>query len=104
MKFFSWMAGVLSDPNDKQGSTQRLCLIYLLWVVGIVIIVVVAYRIYDKTIDIPTEVSSLIKFLVGLLVAGIGWAKGVAGVVSVKGACNEPPRNDGQGTTSGTES
>ena len=84
MRFFTWLAELLSDPNDQQGSTHRACLLLLILVVCVGLLLVIAAASLGKKADIPTEASGLIKFLVTILVGGIAWAKGVAGAVAVK--------------------
>lgn len=83
---FAWLAGVLSDPADHQGSTQRVCLLLLTLVVCLALLVVVGLTVLaGKSADIPTQATDLIKFLTSILIGGIAWAKGVAGAVAIKG-------------------
>lgn len=85
MKFFAWLREVLSDPADDQGSTQRLCL-FLITLCLCVLLLFAGYGMIfmEYEVDVPAELSSLIKFTMTTLVGGIAWAKGVAGTVEVK--------------------
>ena len=82
MRFFKWIAEVLADPNDKQGSTQRVCLMVLvLTVCSLLLLIGVGL---SPLKDVPVEMRLLVTFLAALLVGGIAWAKGVAGTVAIK--------------------
>ena len=97
MKLFSFIGGMLSDPNDKQGSTHRLCLILIiLCVCGLAGCVGYAMCFSEFITDIPTEFKNLIEFVITTLVAGIGWKYGVAGVVAVKTNQNQTSQSETQ--------
>lgn len=86
MAFFAFLAGMLSDPADRQGSTHRACLLLLILVVGVALVMIGVARYQGSTTaDIPPGSADLVKFLVTVLVGGIAWAKGVAGTVAIKG-------------------
>lgn len=85
MKLFSYIGGMLSDPNDKQGSTHRMCLLLvILCVCALAGCVGYAMCFSEFITDIPTEFKNLIEFVITTLVAGIGWKYGVAGAVAIK--------------------
>lgn len=67
MKVFAWLAGVLANPDDDQGSTARLCLFLI--VVSIVVTLVGLVVFLGKYPEIP---GSLSAFLLTLLTALIG--------------------------------
>lgn len=84
MGMFAWLGGMLSDPNDRQGSTHRVCLLVLIMAVcaGLILIALATCR--GNTADVPPGAADLVKFLVTVLVGGIAWSKGVAGAVAIK--------------------
>lgn len=89
--FFRWFAGVLSDPNDQQGSTQRVCLMLFLGII-MVIISFAAYRSPAGVLPtIPDSILNLIYYVVGVLTGGIAIGKGIAAAKAVKtGEANAP--------------
>lgn len=76
MGFCNWISRTLSDPNDDQGSTQRLC---LLIVVTTTSVGFTALAIANGEPPEPGEnLVGLIKFMVTAMVGGIGWSRGIA--------------------------
>lgn len=92
VSFFIWLGGVLSDPNDKQGSTQRVCLFLFLGTI-MSLICFATYRNPAGTLPtIPGSILELIYYVVGVLTGGIAIAKGIAAykAVNAPGGNNEP--------------
>jgi hypothetical protein len=95
MKLFSYLASTLSDPNDQQGSTKRLCLFLL---VLMIITLVSGVTIHDgKFPVIPESILNLIYFLVGSMVGAVSVDKGIAAYKAVKGG----PGGDTSADTAG---
>lgn len=88
--FFTWFAGVLADPNDKQGSTKRLCLVVTVF---IILLLLVAITIVKHALPvIPDSILNLIFFLVITFTGGMVLDKGIAAYKEVKtGADNADP-------------
>lgn len=81
---FAFFAGVLSDPNDQQGSTKRLCLFLFLTAVMLLIILV---TLHDMRLPvIPDSLLSLVYFVIGTLTGGVVADKAIAAYKTVKGA------------------
>ncbi len=93
--FFSWFAGVLSDPNDQQGSTQRVCLMLFLGTI-MALVSLAAYRSPAGTLPvIPDSILNLIYYVVGVLTGGIAIGKGIAAAKAVKtGETSDRPTQD----------
>jgi hypothetical protein len=89
MRLFSWLAGMLSDPNDRQGSTHRVCLVMLILAVCAGLIMIALSTCQGSKADVPPGAADLVKFLVTVLVGGIAWTKGVAGVVAIKAGAQQ---------------
>lgn len=91
MAFFVFLKSTLSDPNDQQGSTKRLCL-FLFILMVIVLISIVTVRNGALPI-IPTSVLDLVYFIVGIFVGAVSVDKGIAAYKVVKESSNaiQPP-------------
>jgi uncharacterized ion transporter superfamily protein YfcC len=86
MEFFTWIKSTLSDPNDQQGSTKRLCL-FLFVLMIITLISIVTIRNWALPV-IPSSVLDLIYFMVGVFVGAVSLDKGIAAYKEVKVANN----------------
>ena len=85
MKFFAYLSETLSDPNDQQGSTKRLCLFLF---VLLIIALLAGVTIHDGKLPmIPDSVLNLIYFIIGSFLAGVTADKGIAAYKSI----NTPP-------------
>src|SRR6185369_4296989 len=74
--FFTWFGGVLADPNDKQGSTKRVC---LLLVVVTILLLLVAITVVKQALPvIPDSILNLVYFLVATFTGGMVLDKGIA--------------------------
>lgn len=89
-RFFSWLGGTLADPNDKQGSTKRLCLFLFL---GTIMILVMAVTFGGKSPwtlpSVPDSLLNLVYFVVGALTTSLVADKGIAAYKVVKGAAGQ---------------
>jgi uncharacterized ion transporter superfamily protein YfcC len=91
MAFFTWLKATLSDPNDQQGSTKRLCLMLFILML-ITLISIVTIRNWALPV-IPTSVLDLTYFIVGIFVGAVSVDKGIAAYKDVKGVsdANQSP-------------
>lgn len=87
MPLFTFLAETLSDPNDKQGSTQRLCLLLFLGTIMALITLVTVANNPMTLPNIPSSILELIYYVIGVLIGGIAFAKAAA----VYKAVNAPP-------------
>lgn len=84
--FFTWFGGVLADPNDKQGSSKRLCLFL---VVATVLLLITAIAVLKRALPaIPESLLNLVYFLVLTFTGGMVADKGIAAYKAVNGADN----------------
>lgn len=84
--FFAWIGGVLADPNDKQGSTKRVCL--MLVVLTVLLLLVVITVVTKKLPVVPDSLLYLILALVATFTGGLIADKGIAAYKAVKGGDN----------------
>lgn len=87
--FFGWFGGVLSDPNDKQGSTKRLCLFLFLTTIMLLIILVTVASKPMGLPNVPDSILNLVYFVVALLVTGVVADKGIAAWKVIKGGSDD---------------
>lgn len=85
-RFFTFVGGVLADPNDKQGSTKRVCL--LLTVGTILLLLVVITVVKQQLPTVNDSILNLVYFLVMTFTGGMIVDKGIAAYKAVKGADN----------------
>lgn len=70
-----WMKSFLNEPGTQEGSTHRLCLLLillsvLLWINYLTII-------HGRFPEVPASLETLLEWLGGICVLGIGWGKWV---------------------------
>ena len=65
--FFQWLAGVIGNPDDDQGSTGRLCLVMLIAAISCSLVGLVVYE--GKFPEVP---GSLAAFLLSIIVTLTG--------------------------------
>lgn len=75
-KFAIWFAGVLNDPQDKQGSTKRVCLMIFLWVILLLLSLITLHDM--KLPIIPDSFLYLICFMILVFAGLITAEKGMA--------------------------
>lgn len=81
--FFAYLGGVFADPNDKQGSTKRLCLFLFL---GTVMLLIVAVTMKEMKLPvIPDSILNLVYFVVTILTGSIVADKGIAAYKAING-------------------
>jgi hypothetical protein len=85
---FTWLGEVLEDPNDKQGSTKRLCLLLFLTTVMLLIAIITLLTTPIKFPDIPESVLSLYKFTLLILTGASVGDKLIAAYKLVNGGDN----------------
>jgi len=86
-----WFSGVFEDPNDKQGSTKRLCLFLFLGTIMLLITYVTACSKPTALPVIPESILNLVYFVVAVLTGSIVADKGIAAYKAVQlGGSNDP--------------
>lgn len=83
--FFTWLAGVFSDPNDKQGSTKRICLFLFLANVMLLISYVTIFGTTPGLPNIPDSILNLIFFVIAVLTGATTIEKGIAAWRTING-------------------
>jgi hypothetical protein len=86
MKLFEYLASTLSDPNDQQGSTKRLCLfLFMLCLIALL----TSVTIHDGKLPvIPDSILNLVYFVVGTFAGLVSVDKGIAAIKEVKEITN----------------
>jgi len=88
MILFTWLAGVLSDPNDKQGSTKRVVMFIFISTFMVLFSGVVIAAGW-KFPDIPETVIALVVAILGAMGFLVTLDKGIAAYKEVNSPCNE---------------
>ena len=86
LAFFTWLGGVLADPNDKQGSTKRVCLLLVIFILLLLLVVITIAT--EQLPTVPDSLLYLILALVSTFTGGMVLDKAIAAYKTVNGASN----------------
>jgi len=84
-----FLRSIISEPGTREGSSQRVAFLLLIcfilaWVTRLVLL-------NNKLPDVPESFASLMQWLGGFIVTGIGVGKLLKTIEAVKGKDNEIP-------------